>query len=56
MINASDLAGVRTRSGGSDRSDARIQALEERFNELLSGLEDLVSTARGNGNRRRGRG
>lgn len=45
MINASDLQ--RAASGTPPRSDdARIDALEERFNELVAGLESLVAAAR----------
>ena len=46
MVNASDLASARSRSGAVEHSAARIQALEDRFNELIAGLEDLVSSAR----------
>ena len=49
LVSASDLDRIagsgRGSSGGTD--DARIAALERRFNELLAGLERLVSTARG---------
>lgn len=56
LVNASDLARISTGAGGtsSGADSARIQALEQRFNELLAGLERLVATARPPG-RRRGR-
>jgi hypothetical protein len=58
MVSATDLDRLmgRGRTAGSSGSgvDAqRIQALERRFNELLSGLERLVSSARGPGRGRR---
>ncbi|HJR18363.1 MAG TPA: hypothetical protein VJ922_01460 [Actinomycetota bacterium] len=47
-MSATDLARAGTRTRGSDGADAaRIQALEQRFDELLTGLERLVSSARG---------
>jgi hypothetical protein len=56
LVNASDLArmnaGAGAASGGAD--SARLEALEQRFNELLVGLERLVATARTPA-RRRGR-
>jgi uncharacterized C2H2 Zn-finger protein len=48
MVNASDLDGLRgggRRSGGSFDPE-RIVSLERRFNDLLDGLERLVSRAR----------
>jgi hypothetical protein len=49
-VSALDLdalmrGGRRSSTGGGD--DARIEALERRFNDLLNGLERLVGSARG---------
>ncbi|MGH2784020.1 MAG: MerR family DNA-binding transcriptional regulator [Actinomycetota bacterium] len=47
LVSATDLARVEGRSGATDGADAaRLQALERRFDELLTGLERLVSSAR----------
>jgi len=48
LVNAVDLDGL-TGSGrrGTGGGDARLDALERRFNDLLQGLERLVSSARG---------
>jgi ATP-dependent exoDNAse (exonuclease V) alpha subunit len=58
MVSATDLDRLmgRGRAAGSAASAVdtqRIQALERRFNDLLSGLERLVSSARGPGRGRR---
>ena len=58
MVSATDLDRLmgRGRTAGSSGSGVdvqRIQALERRFNDLLSGLERLVSSARGPGRGRR---
>jgi uncharacterized C2H2 Zn-finger protein len=57
MVSADDLARLRAgdgrTAGGNAGDDARIQALERRFNDLLDGLERLVAGARPP--RRRGR-
>jgi hypothetical protein len=58
MVSATDLDRLmgRGRAAGSSGSGVdvqRIQALERRFNDLLSGLERLVSSARGPGRGRR---
>ena len=49
MVSASDLDGMRTggsRSAGGALDNERIMSLERRFNELLDGMERLVSRAR----------
>jgi uncharacterized C2H2 Zn-finger protein len=52
LVNAGDLDGLvgggRRGAGGGD---ARLDALERRFNDLLHGLERLVSSARGGSSR-----
>jgi hypothetical protein len=58
MVSATDLEKLmgRGRAAGSSSAGVdlqRIQALERRFNDLLSGLERLVSSARGSGKGRR---
>lgn len=50
LVSAADLdrlAGSTRGAAGAGGDGARIQALERRFNELLAGLERLVSSARG---------
>ena len=48
MVSASDLDGMRSggRSSGAGFDPERIVSLERRFNDLLDGLERLVSRAR----------
>jgi excisionase family DNA binding protein len=49
MVSATDLEALRAGSGGATggaADDARIQALEKRFNDLIDGLERLVAGAR----------
>jgi MerR-like DNA binding protein len=54
LVNASDLARMSGAGGASSGpDDARIQVLEQRFNELLIGLERLVSAARKPAGRKR---
>jgi hypothetical protein len=58
MVSATDLEKVMGRgrvtgSSGSAVDVQRIQALERRFNDLISGLERLVLNARGPGRGRR---
>jgi MerR HTH family regulatory protein len=59
MVNATDLEQIsgrgRTSSGGGGDVQ-RIQALERRFNDLIRGLERLVSAARGPAAKPAGRG
>ena len=59
LVNASDLARVGGGSdpmGGGGADAARLQMLEQRFNELLLGLERLVAGARTSPRRAGGRG
>jgi MerR-like DNA binding protein len=58
MVSATDLerlmgGGRAAGPSGAGVDVQRIQALERRFNDLLSGLERLVSSARGPGRGRR---
>lgn len=54
LVSASDVARAGAPEGSAAGHDgARIQALEQRFDELLTGLERLVATARGPAGRRR---
>ena len=57
LVSASDVARAGAPQGSGDGVDAaRIRALEERFDELLTGLERLVASARGPARRRKARG
>jgi predicted site-specific integrase-resolvase len=48
LVSASDVARAGATQGSADGADvARIRALEKRFDELLTGLERLVASARG---------
>ena len=54
MVNATDLerlmgGGRAAAAAGTGVDGQRLQALERRFNDLLNGLERLVSSARGPG-------
>lgn len=57
LVSAADLAlvaggqGSGRSSAGAD--EARLQALERRFNDLIAGLERLVTAARASGGRKR---
>jgi hypothetical protein len=56
LVNGADLdqlmSGAGRTSSTGDGDGARIQSLERRFNDLLDGLERLVSSARSSGARR----
>lgn len=57
LVSASDIARAGAPQGIAGGAEAaRIRVLEQRFDELLTGLERLVASARGPARRRKARG